>query len=468
MLGRLKSLFPKASVHAYTATATKLVQEDIVEQLKLDNAEILIGNFDRANLTYKVLSRQSSSINQIMAVIERHSGEGGIIYCISRKNVDSLCQRLNKLGLNAMPYHAGMSADDRAATQDAFLQERCDIVVATVAFGMGIDRSNVRYVIHAGMPKSVEHYQQEAGRAGRDGLPAECLLLHSGVDFFSWKSIIEKSANDPEVNSQYIESALKHLSEMDAYCRQGNCRHGMLVRYFGQELEEKNCQACDICLGQTKAVDDATIIAQKIISCIARLQERFGVGYIISVLRGENLQIIRERKHEQLSTYGLLKEFRSDEIKDWIYQLLYQKLLSQEEVEMSSGTTFSRLHLNKYSWEVLRKQREVQLMRSTLEPKEKGGKKGKRGAGGSPSTDGSQVDSSPVDKKLFETMRVLRRKLADERNVPPYIIFSDATLGELARIKPKSLIEMRRIHGIGDMKLSQYGQVFLDLILDEI
>lgn len=446
--------FPKASFHAYTATATEQVRQDIIEQLGLRNPEILIGDFDRPNLTYRVLPRFGSVTEQALSVINRHQQEGGIIYCLRRADVDSLCQSLKEEGIKALPYHAGMDGADRAKTQEAFTEEHCDVVVATVAFGMGIDRSNVRYVLHTAMPKSLEHYQQEAGRAGRDGLPAECVLFHSGSDFFSWKSMIEKSASEHSRDSDHLQNAIKHLNSMDNYCRIANCRHGMLVKYFGQDFEKKNCNSCDVCLGETVAVKNATEIAQKILSCVARLNERFGVGYVISILRGENLKSIREKGHETLSTYGLLKGHSPDELRDWIYQLIFQDALAQEEKENLEGRTFSILRLTRTSWEVMRGNTSVNLSKSTVERKSSAKQKKEKG----------KLSSSGPDQQLFEVLRQLRRQLADERNVPPYIVFSDATLQELVRIKPKTLAQMRSIYGIGDNKLQQYGRLFMDAI----
>lgn len=447
--------FPNASFHAYTATATEQVRQDIIEQLGLRDPIILIGDFDRPNLTYRVLPRYGSITEQAMSVIQRHPKEGGIIYCLRRADVDNLCQSLKEEGVQALPYHAGMEGSQRAKTQEAFIEERCDVVVATVAFGMGIDRSNVRYVLHTAMPKSLEHYQQEAGRAGRDGLPAECVLLHSGSDFFTWKSMIEKSASELKTDTTYLQNAIKHLNAMDNYCRIANCRHGMLVKYFGQDFNKDGCNSCDICLGETVAVENATEVAQKILSCVARLNERFGIGYVISILRGENLKSIREKGHETLSTYGLLKGHNTDELRDWIYQLIFQDALAQEEKETLEGRSFSILRLTKTSWEVMRGNTTVKLFKSTIERKSSAKQKKEKGT----------ILQSDPDKQLFEALRQLRRQLADERNVPPYIVFSDATLHELVRVKPKTLGQMRSIYGIGDNKLAQYGKQFMNAIL---
>ncbi|MGH9678262.1 MAG: RecQ family ATP-dependent DNA helicase, partial [Candidatus Acidiferrum sp.] len=250
-LANLREHFPHTTVHAYTATATERVRGDIVNQLALRDPAILVGNFDRPNLTYRVLAR-FEVVEQVIEVLERHGDEAGIIYCLRRLDVDELADSLRSRGVNALPYHAGMTTEQRTLVQEAFRSERCNIVVATIAFGMGIDRSNVRFVMHTAIPKSIEHYQQETGRAGRDGLEAECVLLYSGADTQSFRRIIEKSARDNAADPSYLPAALKHLEDMDRFCRGSVCRHRTLVEYFGQAYQAETCRACDICLGDTE------------------------------------------------------------------------------------------------------------------------------------------------------------------------------------------------------------------------
>ena len=454
-LSQLRKMFPSASVHAYTATATEHVRRDIIEQLGLRDPDILVGNFDRPNLTYLIIQRNDPT-KQIMEVIGRHRDEGGIIYCLRRADVDKVAADLKKLGVKAMPYHAGLSPEQRSKTQNAFTDERCDVVVATVAFGMGIDRSNVRYVIHAGLPKSLEHYQQETGRAGRDGLEADCVLLYSGADVFTWKSIIEKSAGDANVDPSFVPNSLKQLNDMDNYCRAAACRHGLLVKHFGQTFEIGSCTACDICLGYTVAVPDAHVLAQKILSCVARVKERYGVGYVSAVLRGENIQTVRSRGHEKLSTYGLLKDHSPAVVRDWIYQLMSQGVLVQEELQSIEGRSIPILRLNAAAWEVMRNQREVRLLQPMRTEKGQA----------TPKSKADSVSWNGVDRDLFEELRSLRKQLAQERNVPPYVIFADATLRELSSRRPSKLERMRSIYGIGDAKLRDFGQRFLNLILE--
>jgi ATP-dependent DNA helicase RecQ len=444
-LDRLRELFPRASVHGYTATATERVRRDIIAQLALRDPEVLVGNFDRPNLTYRVLPRQNE-LKQVLEVIERHADEGGIVYCISRREVDELAAALRRHGVNAAAYHAGLSQDERRQAQEAFIDEKCDVVVATVAFGMGIDRSNIRFVMHARMPKSVEHYQQETGRAGRDGLDAECVLLYSGGDTFQWRSLTEKSAQEAGAPPEFVAGALQHLDHMDRYCRGAVCRHRALVEYFGQEYEPGACGgACDVCLGDTEPVQDALVVAQKILSCVARVNQSFGIGHVSSVLRGENTENVRKRGHEKLSTYGLLREHSKPAIRDFIYQLIGQGALLQV------GDEYPVLRLNAGSWEVMRGERSVRLVQ--LARKEKGERTRVEG-----------VSWEGVDRELFETLRALRRRLAEERGWPPYRVFGDVTLRELARVRPSAVERMRSVTGIGDAKLREFGQTFFDAI----
>jgi ATP-dependent DNA helicase RecQ len=446
-LGRIKELFPGVSVHAYTATATEQVRSDICKQLGLRDPLMLVGNFDRPNLTYRVLPRTDLE-KQVREVIGRHPGEAGIIYCLRRRDVDDTNAMLQALGYKSQAYHAGMTQDDRRRAQDAFAEEQCDLIVATVAFGMGIDRSNIRFVLHTAMPKSVEHYQQETGRAGRDGLEAECVLLHSGKDFITWRSILMKSAEEAGAAPDFLPNALKHLDDIDRYARGAVCRHRSLVQYFGQSYEGPACNACDICLGDVETVPEATVIAQKVLSCVARVQERFGVNHVVGILHGDDTERIRSLKHNQLSTFGLLKEHPKLVVRDWVFQLVGLGVLIQE------GTEYPVLKLNDASWQIMRKEREVTLVQSTRRAK---GEKVKESQAATVSWEG-------VHRELFEALRTLRGEKARLAQKPAYIIFSDATLRELARIRPSSLEAMRVVYGIGEAKLSEWGKPVLELI----
>lgn len=448
-LRRIKELFPGASVHGYTATATERVRRDICQQLGLHEPEVLVGNFDRPNLNYRVLLRMEEE-RQVLETLERHKGEAGIIYCIRRADVDELTPRLKRHGVKALPYHAGLPSEERKAAQEAFAKEQCDVIVATVAFGMGINRSNIRFILHVAMPKSVEHYQQETGRAGRDGLEAECVLLYSGADFMTWKWIIEKSAEENNAPQEFITSALQHLQHMSDYCQRLVCRHKALVEYFGQKYESATCQACDVC--DMQAMPDALIVAQKILSCVARVQESFGVNHVVDVLRGANTEKVRKFQHDRLSTYGLLRECSAVEVRNWIHQLIGQAALEQALVGQGEHQ-WAVLKLNDASWEVMRSKRSVRLLKPIQRPREE-----------MPRSRADTASWEGVDADLFEQLRTLRRDLARDQEVPPYVIFSDATLRALARERPSTRERMRLVYGVGDKKLADFGDLFLDAI----
>lgn len=446
-LSQLQEQFPKASIHAYTATATERVRRDIIDQLKLRKPEVLVGNFDRPNLAYRVVGRHDV-LGQTLEVINRHKNEAGIIYCIRRKDVDGLTADLRDRGIQARPYHAGMEAADRKATQDAFSKEECNLVVATVAFGMGIDRSNIRYVLHTGMPKSVEHYQQETGRAGRDGLEADCILLYSGADIQLWKFLIGKSAEEPGADPAFQKISLQHLDDMIRYATHSVCRHKSLVQYFGQKFTKASCEACDMCLGDRVVVPEATLVAQKILSCVARVKESFGVNHVAHVLHGRLSEPITSRGHDKLSTYGLLKEQPLHVIQDWVRQLIGQELVLQV------GDEYPILKLNAASWEVMKGQRQVRLWQPLARKKDEGVHASKAEA----------VSWEGVDRELFEALREVRHELARERGVSPFILFHDGTLRQLAAVRPSTLEKMKLISGIGDAKLRDFAPRFLDIV----
>jgi ATP-dependent DNA helicase RecQ len=447
-LGRIKELFPSANVHAYTATATEQVRADICAELRLVKPAVLVGNFDRPNLTYRILPKVDED-KQVLETCGRHKGEPGIIYCLRRADVEATFALLKDRGFNAMPYHAGMEATQRRLVQDAFAAEKCDIVVATIAFGMGIDRSNIRYVLHTSMPKSIEHYQQETGRAGRDGLEAECVVLYSGADRATWQSIMTRSARENGADPAFLKSALKHLDDLDRYLRGSVCRHKCLVEYFGQKYDTPNCSACDVCLGDTEPVADAAVIAQKILSCVARVKENYGVNHVISVLRGENLEKVRTLGHDKLTTFGLLKNASKAELRDWIYQLIGQGTLLQE------GGDYPVLKLNDASWQVMRKERTVRLVQLARKKEDKPVKPGRADEGW-----------EGVDRGLFEELRQFRRELAEQRGLSAYIIASDATLRELAARRPTTLPLLKRISGMGQRKCQDFGAKLLERIID--
>jgi ATP-dependent DNA helicase RecQ len=451
-LRELRKIFPDASIHAYTATATGQVRRDIAEQLALRDPLLLVGDFDRPNLVYRVLPRRDE-VKQVVEVLDRHKDEAGIIYCIRRRDVDSLAEELQKRGVKAVAYHAGMTQDQRRNAQEQFATEKVDVVVATVAFGMGIDRSNVRYVVHLAMPKSIEHYQQETGRAGRDGLEAECVLLYSGGDVVLWKSMLERGTDEVEADPAYVQAAMRHTNDMDRYCSGTVCRHKQLVEYFGQKYTAENCGACDLCLGDTEDVPDALVVAQKILSCVYRVGQAFGVAHVISVLRGEDTEKVRDRGHQRLTTYAILKGHPRNEIRDWIYQLVSQGFLLQTDDQ------YPVLHLTEAAREVMRGTAEVRLRQPVVTRKRVEERK-PRGAA-------RPIETEPYDRVIFDRLRTWRRAEAEERGVPPYVIFSDRTLRDLARSRPTTLVELRDIYGIGDAKLETFGRAVIDVVAAE-
>lgn len=443
-LAILKQRFPQVSLHAYTATATPRVRQDIAEQLHLVNPAILVGVFDRPNLTYRVLPR-IDVYAQTLEVIRRHAGQAVIVYCLSRRDTEDMAAWITDNKIRAAHYHAGMDADYRRRTQDAFAEEKLDVIVATVAFGMGIDRSDVRCVIHASLPKSVEHYQQETGRDGRDGLEAECILFYSAGDVMKWERLIDKSAQEAANPAEVSRAARRLLRQMQNYANAASCRHRAISEHFGQGYERANCGACDVCLEEMEVVPDATVTAQKILSCVARVQERFGAGHVVDVLRGSKTEKIVQCGHDRLSTHGLLKDLDRPTLMNMVHQLIDQAVLERTAGDMPV------LKLNPASWEVMRGRQQVRLLRP---------------ARAAPKRAQSEVESwEGVDAGLFESLRALRRELAEKERVPAYLIFGDATLRELARLRPTKPAGFARIRGVGQQKLRDYGVLFAGHIL---
>ncbi|MHC4216648.1 MAG: RecQ family ATP-dependent DNA helicase, partial [Planctomycetota bacterium] len=343
------------------------------------------------------------------------------------KDVDDMSSKLKAKGYKVAPYHAGMTAHDRKKNQDRFIKEKVDIIVATVAFGMGIDKSNVRYVIHTGMPKSLEHYQQESGRAGRDGLEAECCLFFSGGDYGVWKSLCR------DMSPQANEIAMIKLSHMYNYCTGGTCRHKVILRYFGQDIDKDDCAASDICLGEIDYIEDALVIAQKIISCVARLEQRFGGGYTALVLTGSQDKRILENYHDKLSTHGLLSEHPKRNVHNWIEQLVGQDFLEKDG-------EYNVLNITSTGWDLLKGLETPRL----LKPAEKPAKVSKVAA-----------DSwEGVDKELFESLRILRANIAGKKRLPAF----------MARKRPMTPDAFLQVTGVGEKKRKQYSEAFIGVI----
>ena len=442
-LGRLRDLLPGASLHAFTATATARVRRDIAGQLALRDPLEFVGSFDRPNLLYRALPRGTLK-RQLEDILARHRGEAGIVYCTSRREVDALAAWLTGTGVPALPYHAGLADNERSRNQDAFLSERVDVIVATVAFGMGIDRSNVRFVIHAGAPRSLEHYQQESGRAGRDGLEAECALIYSSADFMKWRLMLEK-------NGELTDAAVGLLRQMERYASTVACRHRHLSEYFGDRYSQDGCGACDYCLDELEPAAEPVVLARKILSCVMRVGQRFGANHVASVLRGHASEQVTGRGHHTLSTFGLLPEASVAEVRGYIEQMVGLDLLRLNGDEYPVlGVTSKGIELlkNEYSYPGLA------LARQRAPRKD------------APRTR-SRVEAESwegVDGALFERLRAVRLGIARSRGVPPYVIFHDVTLREMARLRPSSVDALLAVKGVGARKASDLGDLFLAAI----
>ena len=446
-LGRLREALPGIAFHAYTATATERVRGDIAAELGLVDPEVLVGSFDRPNLIYRV-ERRLDRDAQLRAVLDRHPGEAGIVYCISRREVEEVAGRVASWGVETRPYHAGLADGVRSRNQEDFAEERAQVVVATVAFGMGIDRSDVRFVVHVGSPRSVEHYQQESGRAGRDGLPADCVLLHSPQDFFTWQRLL--SGDDGELSA----AERRLLSAMQRYAGTPRCRHRALVEYFGQAWERDRCGGCDYCLGELdhlEPVDDALVLGQKVLSCVVRVGQRFGVGHVADVLRGRATDKVRDRGHDALSTFGLLAEEPAREVRSFVDQLLDQGYLAQ------AGDRYPVLGVTSSGRRLLRGEEVPVLFRERH--------RARRPAAPSKA---ERESWEGVDRDLFEKLRELRRELARERGVPPYVIGHDAMLRDLARLRPRTGDELLAVYGMGEKKARELGPRLLALVADHL
>ncbi len=441
-LSQLKQQFPESTLAAYTATATPEVRADIAVQLGLRDPIVLVGNFHRPNLQYHVQRRQAG-YNQICSVMDRYRGQPGIIYAISRRRVEEISEHLNRLGYKTLPYHARLTDHEKTRNQEALEQDEVEAIVATVAFGMGIDKSNIRYVIHAEMPRSIENYQQESGRAGRDGLVSECWLFHATSDLLTWRRVVEHA------EFQERHRAEVSLDAVHAYCHSLACRHKFLVEYFGQQFDAQ-CHACDCCLGELDRVADPLRVGQIILSCIVRCRESFGASHIAKVLMGSKEVKLVQFGHDKLSTYGLLKEHSLAQICDWIEQLTSQNFIVRAPVHSGDYFVLKVTELGK------------QLLKGSSTPTLAATVK-KMVA----TTSQKIFDSwEGVDRGLFERLRSERRQIAGAANMAATIVFSDATLRDLARRRPTRMDVLLSVHGIGAKKAADYGQRIMDVIRD--
>lgn len=462
-LAELREVVPHTPMQAFTATATPRVRQDIIVQLGLREPEVLVGVFDRPNLTYRVRARQSGALafKQAAEAIARHqrAGEGGaIVYCISRKEAEEFAEALRGLGFDAQPYHAGMKDHQREHVERAFINEQLGVVCATVAFGMGIDRSNVRLVVHAACPKSVEAYQQEAGRAGRDGEPAECLLLYGSSDAARWSRLILRDVPPGSPVPDSARAQLDLIREAQRFVATMRCRHRALSEHFGQAYEPpgpNGCGACDVCLGETEVEPDSARIAQILMSAVARLGQRWGAAHVTDVVRGAENKNIKANAHDALSVHGLLKNHARGEVQMYLEQLVALGALQRHLTE--SG--FEVLRFGDLGNAVMKAQTPVTLARpmgSGTRRREKTRK-----------TRSATAEQTPLkadEQALFETLRHLRLTIAKEESIPPYMVFSDATLREMAQRRPNTRRAMMEIKGVGQAKWDAFGQSFLEAL----
>ncbi|EGK84376.1 DNA helicase RecQ [Microcoleus vaginatus PCC 9802] len=430
---RVRDRYPDIPIMGLTATATERVRQDIIQQLTLRNPYIHVASFNRPNLYYEVRPKTKHSFAEVLQIIKKKGGSG-IIYCLSRKKVDEVAYKLQQSGIQALPYHAGMNDVDRATNQTRFIRDDVQVMVATIAFGMGINKPDVRFVIHYDLPKNLEGYYQESGRAGRDNEPAHCSLFFGYGDVKMIDYIIEQK---PDPQEQRI--ARQQLRRVINYAESTDCRRTIQLSYFGDSFPG-NCGTCDNCCNQ-KPVEDWTIEAMKFLSCVARCQEKFGMNHIIDVLRGSKNQKILQYQHHQLSTYGIGKDRSAEEWKKLSRSLLNQGFLD----EKTDG--FPILKLNEKSWEIMKRQRTVEI---AIEPqREVQGK----------------VRSLAVEVEgLFTVLRTLRKQIADEQFVPPYVVFADKSLRDMAEKRPQNLREFEEVYGVGSNKRDKYGKVFLEAI----
>ncbi len=448
-LSTLRRRHPHVPMLAFTATATSRVRADIVAQLGLPDPAVHLSSFNRPNLFYDVRPKNAGAYAELLRIAK--AGGSGIVYCLSRKRVEELCEQLQTDGLAARPYHAGLDAADRRANQEAFIRDDVQVMIATVAFGMGINKPDVRWVVHYDLPRTLEGYYQESGRAGRDGDPARCTLFFGPADIRTADFLIQQKV-DPDSGEPLAEEqriARQQLRQVLNYAESTECRRAIQLRYLDETFTPP-CAACDNCC-EPREHEDRTVEAQQLLSCVARLaqrRERFGAAHVIDILRGSRSERIVSRNHDELSVHGVGKHRTLDEWRTLVRTLLHQGLVT----ETQDG--YPVLKLNAESWEILKGQRSVQVARAArpAAPTRRD------------RTPATEVSLGGEDKTLFDVLRNLRKRLADENGLPPYVIFHDATLREMVQRRPATLPEFARIRGIGEAKLSRYGERFIDAI----
>lgn len=436
----LRQRFPHVPIIALTATATAKVQEDITGQLNLAGYNTYMGSFDRPNLLYQIWPKQDA-YNQLLRYLEKCRGRGnsGIIYCQSRNTVDTLTKKLQRSAFRALPYHAGLSDIQRSRNQESFIKDDTDIIVATIAFGMGIDKPNVRFVIHYDLPRNLEGYYQETGRGGRDGLACDCILFFSHGDRYKIEYFINKKNSKKEQ-----DIALTQLRAMTDYCESRTCRRGVLLSYFGEDIGGKNCGKCDVCISPRETFD-GTGAAQKLLVCVEELDQRFGMNHVIDVLIGSKNKKITAKRHHLLKSHGAGRDYSKAQ-----WQAIAREMIQQEVLHVE-GIRYPLLTLNRNSREILDGKQAISLVKPTEERQII-----------------RQQENMPSETGLFDRLKRLRKTLADRKNLPPYIIFSDTSLEQMASNLPGTHQEFLDITGVGENKLIKYGDAFLAEIADHI
>ena len=440
-LRNLRRSCPDAPVIGLTATATRQVRADILSQLGLREPRTFISSFNRPNLSYSIVPKERD-LSGLLSLLEKYRGESAIIYCGSRKDTEEMAQTLTDRGFKAEPYHAGLNADVRRATQERFIRDRTPIVVATIAFGMGIDKPDVRLVVHYDLPKSIESYYQETGRAGRDGEPGECVLFYS----YAGKSKQEYFVNQIE-DAEERERARQRLNQVISLCTLNSCRRRFVLQYLGEEWPDENCGACDNCVGPREQYE-ATEITQKVLSAVIRTGERFGAAHVIDVLRGSKGERILKQGHDQLSVHGIAADSPRDELRDLVEELKREGMLATSDAE------FPTLSVTQKGRQFLRN-RETLILSRPVERKAPSESRGERTR---------DPDGGAYDQGLYSALSALRRQIADERGVPAFVVFGNRTLQDMARIVPRTPTEFSRVSGVGRAKLEDLGAPFLECI----